>query len=121
MVPLILILAGPRELRFAREETPVNNIEICLDVSGSMALAFPPEKSKSDGAAKAIIEFTKHRNRDRDACGLTLFGSDVMHWLPLTRDFNAIRQSAPFLNPATLPALADETHIGLALAPQQSW
>ena len=42
--------------------------------------------TRSDKAIEAIKEFTTYRKGD--AFGLTIFGSDVLHWVPVTKDLS---------------------------------
>lgn len=116
LLSAVLLLAGPKALGPPREERVLTNIEICLDVSGSMS---SPMASAPDGASRyvtamaAIDYFT--RQRQGDAMGLTIFGGDVVRWCPLTRDTSAIRSATPFLDPETLPAALMSTRVGNAL------
>ena len=108
----ILLLAAPQRLAVPRQERVVTNIQFALDVSGSMMSKFG-EGTRSDAAIKAINEFTQFRKGD--AFGLTIFGSDVLHWCPLTRDLAAIRSAAPFLRPEKMPSYLQGTMIARAL------
>ena len=108
----IVILAGPRREDAAAREKELTNIHLCLDVSGSMTAPFG-DGSRYDGAMKAITEFTTYR--DRDAFGLTVFGNEVLHWVPVTKDLSAIRLSTPFLRPERMPPYFGGTQIGKAL------
>jgi len=108
----IIILAGPQRLSTPDQERVITNIQFCLDVSGSMTAPFGNGR-RSDKAIEAINEFTTYRKGD--AFGLTIFGNEVLHWVPLTRDLSAIRLSAPFLRPERLPPYLGGTLIGKAL------
>ncbi len=66
-----------------------------------------------DGAMEAIREFTTYRKGD--AFGLTIFGNEVLHWVPVTKDMSAIRLATPFLRPEKLPYWYGGTQIGKAL------
>lgn len=112
----VFVLAGPKRLGPPGQERVLTNIELCLDVSGSMS---SPMSTAPDGASryvtamKAIEYFTK--KREGDAMGLSIFGGDVVRWVPLTRDTSAIRNAAPFLDPDTLPSALMSTRVGHAL------
>lgn len=112
-VPLLLlalavvVLAGPQTLQQPRRERSLTNIQICLDVSGSMT------GRNYQLATKAVEEFT--RAREGDAFGLTLFGVAQIRWLPLTKDLQAIRNALPFANPENQPSHMGGTAIGAAL------
>ena len=63
---------------------------------------------------QAIENFTKQR--EGDSFGLTIFGREVLHWLPLTQDLDAIRRATPFVAPGLLPVrLFGATRIANAL------
>ena len=103
----ILILAGPQTLQQPKRERSLTNIQICLDVSGSMA------GRNYELASKAVEDFT--RAREGDAFGLTLFGIEQIRWMPITKDLNAIRNALPFANPEQQPPHMGGTMIGAAL------
>ncbi len=103
----IVVLAGPQTLQQPRRERSLTNIEICLDVSGSMT------GRNYELAAKAIEDFTLAR--EGDAFGLTLFGVEQIRWMPLTKDLQAIRDSLAFADPSNQPSHMGGTMIGSAL------
>jgi len=103
----IIMLAGPMALRQPKDERLLSNIEICLDVSGSMW------GDRYRMAAEAVEEFTK--DREGDAFGLTMFGSQQIRWIPLTKDLGAIRSAMPFANPDNQPPHMNGTMIAAAL------
>lgn len=128
MAVAILILAGPRRSAPPTQERVLTNIEIVLDVSGSMTspLGSPGEwagmmggegeptgPTRYTAAMEAIRQFCT--SRKGDAFGLTIFGIDVIRWMPLTKDLAAIQNAAPFLNPAKMPPNMGGTRIGNAL------
>ncbi len=102
-----LILAGPQTLQQPKRERSLTNVQICMDVSGSMS------GRNYALATKAIEDFT--RAREGDAFGLTLFGVLQIRWLPLTKDLQAIRNALPFANPDHQPSHMGGTAIGAAL------
>lgn len=104
----ILIAAGPQILRQPKNKRELTNIQICLDVSGSMSMG-----DRYGLAKEAIERFTN--DREGDAFGLTIFGSHQIRWMPLTTDLNAIRNSLPFANPSNQPSHMGGTMIGAAL------
>lgn len=108
----ILLLAGPQRPAVAGDARVLTNVEFCLDVSGSMGQPFG-HGARADAALSALTEFTNHRKGD--AFGLTVFGSDVLHWVPVTKDLAAIRSAAPFLRPERMPRSMGGTLIGRAL------
>lgn len=96
----IILLAGPRHLGIPKTKRELTNIEFCLDLSGSMTAGFGPG-SRYDAAMAAITGFVK--KREGDAFGLTVFGTEAQHWIPLTSDPSAFQCAVPFLRPESLP------------------
>lgn len=108
----IVLLARPIRPDQPTEERVLTNIEFVMDISGSMSSQFG-EGTRFDGSLAAIDAFTTHRRGD--AFGLTIFGDEVLHWTPLTKDLEAIRSAAPFLRPDNMPPQFGGTEIGKAL------
>lgn len=108
----IVLLARPIRPDQPTQERILTNIEFVMDVSGSMSSPFG-EGTRFDGSLTAINAFTTHRKGD--AFGLTIFGNEVLHWTPLTKDLEAIRLAAPFLSPDNMPPQFGGTEIGKAL------
>ena len=114
----IILLAGPRHLGVPKAERELTNIEFCLDLSGSMLGQFG-SGTRYDAAMNAINGFVDSRNGD--AFGLTVFGDNAEHWIPLTTDPSAFRCAVPFLNPRRLPrGYGGGTMIGKGLKKCQS-
>jgi Ca-activated chloride channel family protein len=111
---VVAILAGPQQLGEPKSKKVLTNIEFCVDVSGSMNAQFG-EGTRYDASMKAIDEFLDYR--EGDAFGLTFFGNEVLHWVPLTNDVTAIRCAPPFMNPKNPghPPWLGGTAIGKAL------
>ncbi len=109
---VILLLAGPQQLSAPRTKRVLTNIELCVDVSGSMTTPFG-EGTRYDASMKAIDHFLDVRKGD--AFGLTFFGNNVLHWVPLTSDPSAVRCSPPFMKPENVPNWMGGTMIGKAL------
>ncbi len=107
MAGAIVVLAGPQVLKQPRRERLLTNIQICMDVSGSMS------GRNYEIARKAIEDFTLAR--EGDAFGLTLFGVAQIRWLPLTKDLAAVRNAMPFANPDNQPSHMGGTAIAAAL------
>ena len=108
----IAILAGPRRFEQPRNEREMTNILFCLDVSGSMMAEFG-SATRYDAAMGAVNDFITYRKGD--AFGLTVFGSSVLNWVPLTNDVSAFKCAPPFLRPENLPPWFGGTAIGMAL------
>lgn len=114
----IILLAGPRHLGVPKAERELTNIEFCLDLSGSMMGQFGAG-TRYDAAMQAINDFVD--SRPGDAFGLTVFGDNAEHWIPLTTDPSAFRCAVPFLNPRRLPqGYGGGTMIGKGLKKCQS-
>lgn len=107
LAAVIVMLAGPQIMKQPRRERQLTNIQICMDVSGSMS------GRNYEIASQAIEDFT--RAREGDAFGLTLFGVAQIRWLPLTKDLQAIRNALPFANPDYQPSHMGGTAIAAAL------
>lgn len=108
----IVILAVPQKFSEPRTRRVMSNIEFCVDVSGSMTSSFG-DGTRYDGAMKAIDSFLEKRKGD--AFGLTFFGNNVLHWVPLTSDVSAIRCAPPFMRPEIVPYWFGGTMIGKAV------
>ena len=109
---VIVLLAGPQQLSAPRTKRVLTNIEFCVDVSSSMMTPLG-DGSRYDGSMKAIDGFLDVRKGD--AFGLTFFGNNVLHWVPLTSDPSAIRCAPPFMKPENVPNWMGGTMIGKAL------
>ncbi|MFW5752619.1 MAG: vWA domain-containing protein [Planctomycetota bacterium] len=105
----ILLLAGPRRPGAEERRRVLTNIQIVLDVSGSMTATFPGGETRYTAAMAAIDAFTTRRAGD--AFGLTIFGNAVLNWTPLTAETAVIRLGTPFLRPGKLPGHFGGTEI----------
>jgi Ca-activated chloride channel family protein len=108
----ILLLAGPQRFGRPEEKRKLTNIELCVDISGSMTTPWG-DGSRYDTAMKSVEEFCSYRKGD--AVGLTFFGNSTLHWCPLTSDTSAIRCSTPFMRPEKVPIWFGGTEIARAL------
>ncbi|MFM7280493.1 MAG: vWA domain-containing protein [Planctomycetia bacterium] len=109
---VLVILAGPQLWDVPRSKRALTNIEFCVDVSGSMTAQFG-SGDRYTGAMDAINKFVDARKGD--AFGLTFFGNNVLHWVPLTTDPSAVKCAPPFMHPRQLPYWFGGTEIGKAL------
>lgn len=109
----VMLLAGPQKTGVPKVERERTNIQFCVDRSGSMAGKFG-EGTRYTEAMKAIDEFLDFR--EGDSFGLTFYGNQFVHWVPLTSDTSAIRYAPPFMDPSkgNLPGF-NGTEIGRAL------
>jgi Ca-activated chloride channel family protein len=108
----VLILAGPRRPAPPENERILNNIIICLDLSGSMSMRFGGT-TRFDAAMAAARQFCEYRQGD--AFGLTVFGTEYLHWFPPTRELSAIRNALPFVEAVRQLPWFGGTLIGRAL------
>lgn len=114
LAAVIIILAGPTRFAEPEMERSVTNIEFCVDVSGSMTAGMG-EGTRYDASMAAINQFVDLRKGD--AFGLTFFGNEVVHWVPVTRDVSAVTCAVPFMDPKNPnhPRWLGGTEIGKAL------
>jgi Ca-activated chloride channel homolog len=109
---VIVLLAGPLRLSEPKTKRVLTNIQLCVDVSGSMMTPFG-DATRYDTSMRAIDGFLDYRKGD--AFGLTFFGNNYLHWVPLTTDVSAIRCAPPFMRPEIAPPWMNGTEIGKAL------
>jgi Ca-activated chloride channel family protein len=109
---LLLALARP-QLGLAWEETTTEgiDIQIALDVSGSMGAEDFAPQNRLAVAKTVIAEFVAGRPGDR--IGLVVFAGSALTKAPPTSDRDMLRQ---ILDTVELYQLPDGTAIGLALA-----
>ncbi len=108
----VLILSLPQELAAPKLKRAMTNIQFCVDISGSMTAKFG-SGSRYDASMKAINDFLDYRKGD--SFGLTFFGNNYLHWVPLTNDPSAFRCSIPFMRPENAPPAFGGTEIGKAV------
>ena len=109
----VLMLAGPRQPAPPLDERILNNIIICLDVSGSMGTPFGPKGTRFQAAVEATKQFCSFRKGD--AFGLTIFGSEYVHWIPPTKELSAIINATQYVRPENMPGWMGGTLIASAL------
>jgi Ca-activated chloride channel family protein len=108
----VLILAGPRKNAPPQDERVLNNIILCVDVSGSMSVPFG-KGTRFEAAVESAREFCTYRKGD--AFGLTIFGSEYIHWVPPTRELSAIISATQYIRPQNMPGWMGGTLIANAL------
>lgn len=112
LIVIACILAGPKIQGQPEDEKIINNIQFCLDASGSM-MAPLGKGNRYDAAMEAINKFTSYR--EGDSFGLTVFGTTYINWVPVTKDSSAINLATPFLSPQKMGRWFGGTMIGKAL------
>ncbi|MFD0893564.1 BatA and WFA domain-containing protein [Luteolibacter ambystomatis] len=108
----VLMLAGPRKTAPPQDERIMNNIILCIDVSGSMGARFG-KGTRFEAAVDAAREFCNYRKGD--AFGLTIFGSEFIHWVPPTKEMSAISSAMNYVRPDNMPPWMGGTLIANAL------
>jgi Ca-activated chloride channel family protein len=109
----VLMLAGPRKTAPPQDERVLNNIILCIDVSGSMGVPFGAKGTRFDAAVEAARDFCTFRKGD--AFGLTIFGSEYIHWVPPTKELSAIVSATRYVRPNNMPPWMGGTMIANAL------
>jgi Ca-activated chloride channel family protein len=109
---LLVAMARP-QLGYAWEESLTEgiDIELALDVSGSMAAEDFQPHNRVSVAKQVVKEFVAGRTSDR--IGLIVFAGTAMNRSPLTTDHAALDQ---LIEAVDVNALPDGTAIGVALA-----
>lgn len=97
---VVIIIAGPQRFGEPRTRRILTNIEFLVDVSGSMTSKYG-DGNRYDAAMANVMQFIDYRKGD--AFGLSVFGTDVLHWVPLTTDPTALKCAPEFLTPMRLP------------------
>lgn len=111
-VALVLALARPR-LGYSWEEATTEgiDIQIVIDVSGSMAAEDFQPKNRLEVAKQVVRDFIGKRPGDR--IGVTVFGGSALTRSPLTTDRAMLDELVASIE---LSTVADGTAIGVALA-----
>jgi Ca-activated chloride channel family protein len=109
---LVVALARPR-LGYSWEEATTEgiDIQIVLDVSGSMAAEDFQPKNRLEVAKQVVRDFIARRPGDR--IGITVFGGSALTRSPLTTDRRMLDELVASVE---LSTVADGTAIGVALA-----
>lgn len=112
LIVTVLMLASPRRTAPPQDERVMNNILLCVDVSGSMGASFG-KGTRFEAAVESAREFCNFRKGD--AFGLTIFGSEFIHWVPPTREVSAIAAATKYIRPQNMPPWMGGTMIANAL------
>lgn len=116
LAAVVVLVAGPQRMSPPKDERELTNIEIVLDVSGSMSSPMSIGAAGSTRFTAAMASITEFcRRRKGDAYGLTAFGGEVVRWVPLTKDLSAIENAPKFLDPEHNPPHMMSTRVGHAL------
>ncbi|MFT4514524.1 MAG: Ca-activated chloride channel family protein [Planctomycetota bacterium] len=112
MAVAVLLISLPQELAAPKQKRALTNIQFVVDISGSMTAKFGTG-TRYDASMKAINEFLDFRSGD--SFGLTFFGNNYLHWVPLTSDPSAFSNSIPFMRPENRVPGFGGTEIGKAV------
>ena len=112
LIVAVLMLAGPRKTAPPQDERVMNNILLCVDVSGSMSASFG-KGTRFEAAVESARQFCTFRKGD--AFGLTIFGSEFIHWVPPTKEVSAIAAATKYIRPQNMPGWMGGTMIANAL------
>lgn len=110
---LLIVAAARPQLGYAREESLTEgiDIEIALDISGSMAAEDFQPKNRLTVAKQVVDEFIAGRAGDR--IGVVVFSGGALTRAPLTVDHQMLGE---LVESVALRSLPDGTAIGVALA-----
>lgn len=110
---LLLVAAARPQLGFALEENQTEGIDIqvVLDISGSMAAEDFQPRNRLTVAKDVMKEFVDKRRGDR--VGIVVFAGQALTKAPLTTDHQMLQL---MLDSIELHSLPDGTAIGMALA-----
>lgn len=108
----IIFICGPRKTAPPKTKREMTNIQICLDASASMK-AKMGDGNRYDAAIKAVKKFTKYRKGD--SFGLTIYGTEFLHLIPVTQDISAIDGITKFFKPRSFGKWFGGTNTGKAL------
>lgn len=116
----ILVAAGPRRKGTPQNQRSMTNIQFCLDTSASMVLGDGASYggmgiTRYEAAMQAIRNFMEFRKGKGDSFGLTVFATECMHWVPLTKNTSVISNADTFIQPLYLDASKRGTNAGKAL------
>ncbi|MBM3973584.1 MAG: VWA domain-containing protein [Planctomycetes bacterium] len=107
-----VLLAQPQELAAPKEKRSLTNIQFVVDISASMTAKFGAG-TRYDASMAAINQFLDYRKGD--SFGLTFFGNNYLHYVPLTSDPSAFRCAIPFMRPENYIPGFGGTEIGKAV------
>jgi Ca-activated chloride channel homolog len=112
MMLVLVALARPQRINEQIEQTAEGiDIVLVLDVSGSMELQ-DIKPSRLEAAKDVAINFIEGRVADR--IGVVVFAGDAYSLVPLTTDYQLLRESIQSIEQGMIPN--DGTAIGSALA-----
>lgn len=109
----IVLVSGPRKPAPPKDQRVLHNITLLVDVSGSMSERVPGGGTRFETAMACARAFCSRR--EGDAFGLSIFGADLLHWFPPTKDLSALRNATRFIRPGDLPPWFNGTLIAKAL------
>lgn len=108
----IVLIAGPQRAFAGDLVRQSHNIHILVDISGSMQLNYG-NTTRFEAAMSETGKFVNYRKGD--AFAFSIFGTDVIDWLPLSKDVSGIGLASQFCSPELMPGWMEGTAIGNAL------
>ena len=111
LLPLLMLLAL---FAFRRRSGGALVLLLCLGATVRDARAADLWR-RPDQADYARLQEGNVDYRKGDSFGLTFFGNNYLHWIPLTSDPSAFRCSIPFMRPENAPPGFGGTEIGKAV------
>lgn len=111
----ILALARPQTTNSeVRKDVEGIDIMICLDISDSMMIEDMQPENRLEAAKDTIIKFIKGRTSDR--IGVVIFSGESFTLVPLTLDYNLLKDRISQITSAQAAHIKDGTAIGVGLA-----
>lgn len=102
-----ILAARPQKMYKLNENKSLSDIYILLDVSGSMNILTEGGNTRLDIAKHALLRLLDNLPRDRFRVGFVIFIDYPLLQIPLTRDYDLIKERIKLSNQMDLPLLPD--------------
>jgi len=111
----ILALARPQTTNNeVRKDVEGIDIMVCLDISDSMMIEDMQPENRLEAAKDTMIKFINGRTSDR--IGMVIFAGESFTLVPLTLDYNLLKDRISQVTTAQAAHIKDGTAIGVGLA-----
>jgi len=111
----ILALARPQTTNNeVRKDVEGIDIIVCLDISDSMMIEDMQPENRLEAAKDTMIKFINGRTSDR--IGMVIFAGESFTLVPLTLDYNLLKDRISQVTTAQAAHIKDGTAIGVGLA-----